>query len=226
MATTLPLDPLDRLRDSGGKIVLNADDLFKQYPPYEKNFAARKTLGPLLYPVASQFRDEAFRHLLAKPFGQDNTVVFTAGGGASGKSTVLRALAALTHVEFIVDITFSLPQRALNQVDEALAVGRKVEIHYVFRPFEECVLGMLERALDPKVGRVVPIDDMARTHSGSQETVLLAMRKYFGEPQRVEILRWKNIRRNQIKSMFLQSLQKRRHPSVDELCKKRAKCAG
>jgi hypothetical protein len=69
-------------------------------------------------------------------------------------------------------------QSAMAQVEKALARKRKVEIHYVYRDFAESVKAMLKRALDPKSGRIVPIDDMARTHHGAQLSVLEAMERY------------------------------------------------
>ena len=169
---------LFQMRGKWGKIVLNADDLFKMLPRYKKDPAERIRLGPLLYPVAAKFTDDIYKVLLANPVKTRDTVVFTAGGSATGKSSILRAAGRSLGVDFIVDTTFSNTDRAMAQMEKALASGRKVEIHYVYRDFSESVKGMLRRALDPKSGRVVPIDDMARTHYGSQLAVLEALERY------------------------------------------------
>jgi Zeta toxin len=172
---------LDRMRDKKdkhGKIVLNSDDLFNMLPRYANNPAERILLGPVLYPVAARFTDYVFKRLLSRRAQGGDTVVFTAGGSATGKSTILRAVARKPGVDFIVDTTFSNTKRALGQVKKALAAKRKVEIHYVYRDFEESIKGMVRRALDPASGRIVPIDDMARTHFGVQRAVLEAVAKY------------------------------------------------
>src|ERR1700677_3356914 len=163
---------------SEGKVVLNSDDLFKMLPRYDKNPEERLFLGPLLYPVARKFTDYVYKKLLEAPLGKDDTVVFTAGGSATGKSTILRAASGKPGVDFVVDTTFSDPVRAMAQVEKALASGRKVEIHYVYRDFSESVRAMLKRALDPQSGRIVPIDDMARTHYGAQRSVLTTLEDY------------------------------------------------
>jgi len=174
---------LARMRAEGGKIVLNSDDLFKMLPRYKNNPGERIFLGPLLYPVAKKFIDDVYKKLLKRPVARDDTVVFTAGGSATGKSTILRAASQKPGVDFIVDTTFSDAPRAMAQVEQALARKRKVEIHYVYRDFAESALGMVRRALDPASGRIVPIDDMARTHFGAQRSVLEALMTYQDEPR-------------------------------------------
>lgn len=207
---------LSPLRDPRGRVVLNADDLFSQHPLYRESHEARKFLGPALYPVARDFTNRAYLRLLSVPLGSDDIVVSTAGGGASGKSTVLRAEAKRLGVEFIVDTTLSGYARAFWQISAALDVGRKVNIHYVYRPFEDCVRGMLERALDPKVGRVVPVDDLARTHNGSQQTIIQLLSDLSGD-DRVRLRSWENVGVNQAARMSAAMFAERIHPSVDVL---------
>jgi hypothetical protein len=161
-------DTLKRMRDRSGRIVLNADDLFKMLPEYEANPADRKILGPMLYPTARKFTDEIYERLLSQPLGSEDTIMLTAGGSATGKSTILRTDGRRPGVEFILDTTFSNTERGLLQIEKALEAGRKVEIQYVYRGFKSSVIAMLRRALDPASGRIVPIDDMARTHFGAQ----------------------------------------------------------
>jgi hypothetical protein len=220
-AELLESDPqavLDATRDSGGHVVLNADDLFKRWPEYEANSLARRWLGPLLYPVARKFTDHLYAELLHSAPTTGNTVIFTAGGGASGKSTVLRAQANRPEVDFVVDTTFSDSPRAIAQIEAALGASREVEINYVHRNFEEAVHGMIERALDPKVGRIVPIDDLAKTHFGAQRTIFAILERYEEEP-RVAIRLWKSLPDNKVRTLTLVGLFKRRLPDIDALQK-------
>ena len=161
-----------------GKIILNSDDLFPILPEYANTPKERPVLGPLLYSVARRFIDRSFKNLLSRQLRKDKTVVFTAGGSATGKSTMLRVAGATPGVDFVVDTTFSDTRRAFSQVGRALKSGRKVAIYYVYRGFRQCVISMIRRTLNPASGRLVPIDDMARTHFGAQRTILAALEKY------------------------------------------------
>ena len=92
-----PQAVIDSTRDMAGHVVLNADDLFRHWPEYAGIPKARRWLGPLLYATARDFIDRAFASMLREAPAHGRNVVFTAGGGASGKSTVLgRRLRALT----------------------------------------------------------------------------------------------------------------------------------
>ena len=221
-AELLDRDPqavLESTRDRGGHVVLNADDLFKRWPEYASNSHARRWLGPLLYPVARKFIDRLYAELLGTTPITGNTVVFTAGGGASGKSTVLRAQADRPEVDFVVDTTLSDPQRAIDQIETALRAGRQVEVNYVYRDFEDAVRGMIKRALDPKVGRIVPIDDLARTHFGAQRTIFAILQRYEEEP-RIAIRLWKSLPGSKVDGLTVQALLARLLPDIDELQKR------
>jgi|GEM_PF-2621081 len=210
---------IERMRDSAGKIILNSDDLFKVLPRYANNPEERITLGPLLYPVAREFTDKIFQHLLARKFSSDDTVIFTAGGSATGKSTILRSAGQQPGADFVVDTTLSDTTRAVNQIEATLASGRKVEIYYVFRDFKQSVYGMVRRALDRQSGRIVPIDDMARTHFGSQRTLLALMEKY-QDNRKVAIRLRLNDGQGKLRSMTEREFVDRLHGSIDILRKK------
>lgn len=201
----------------GGKITLNADDLFMLCPLYAENPDQRPMLGPQLYSIAREFIDRTYEALLSRRrLSRGNTVVFTAGGSASGKSTILRGEGKRPEVDFLVDTTFSDTDRALAQVDRALRANRRVEIYYVHREFGDCVVSMVERAHDRASGRLVPIDDMARTHFGAQHAILAAYQKYQGN--RCVLIRLsKNEGRQRLSLLRLQELVQHLHRSVDAL---------
>lgn len=207
---------LDRMRDKSGKVVLNADDLFKMLPRYQANPGERKVLGPLLYRVGRKFTDEIYQKLLSRPVDADDTIVLTAGGSATGKSTILRTEGRRRGVEFILDTTFSDTARGLLQVKEALDAGRKVEIHYVYRRFAASVKAMLLRALDPESGRIVPIDDMAKTHFGAQRAVLAVLAEYQND-ERVSVVLKENGSDRKLRVLTEKEFARRIHPSLDRL---------
>lgn len=102
-------------------------------------------------------------------------------------------------------------------MDRALASGRKVEIHYVYREFRESIAGMIHRALDRKSGRIVPIDDMARTHFGAQRALLDAMNEYEDDP-RVSIFLLENAS-GKLRPLSASRFAELLHESVDALVK-------
>lgn len=206
---------LARMRDANGKVILNSDDLFAMLPQYANHPEQRIHLGPMLYPVAAEITDSLYAILLKSAVTEDDTVVFTAGGSATGKTSILRTAGKTPGVSFIVDTTFSNIARAMSQVELALESGRKAEIHYVYRDFRESVIGMIRRALDPKSGRIVPVDDMGRTHFGAQRAVLELWERYQDNP-RVGVKLHENVngKLRQIKEeVFLERL----YASIDSL---------
>lgn len=204
---------LDKMRHER-KITLNSDDLFLLCREYEANPNQRATLGPQLYATARRFIDRTYKQLLARRPRTSTTVVFTAGGSATGKSTILRAAGKRSGVDFLVDTTFSDTERALAQIDRALQAGRKVEVYFVHRDFRDCVISMLARA--QRAGRLVPIDDMARTHYGAPRAVLAALEKY-QEDKRVLIRLFKNEGSRRLSQLTLRDFESAIAQSVDDL---------
>ena len=56
-----------------------------------------------------------YARLLTSEVGDNDTVVFTAGGSATGKTSILRAAGKTPGVSFIVDTTFSNVVRAMRE---------------------------------------------------------------------------------------------------------------
>jgi hypothetical protein len=210
-----PVRALARM-EHNGKIILNSDDLFLILPEYATLPSSRPILGPLLYATARKFIDQTYRKLLSRPVQKDNTVVFTAGGSASGKSTILRSAGSKSGVDFLVDTTFSDARRAFSQVNLALDSRRKVAIYYVYADFRQSVRWMIRRALNPNSGRLVPIDDMARTHFGAQRAILGALQKYQGNKNVIILLR-ANAGPNSLVALTEAQFERRLHNSIDVL---------
>jgi hypothetical protein len=205
-----------RRMNHDGTIILNSDDLFQILPEYANNPKERPVLGPLLYSIARGFIDQTYRNLLSRELRRDETVVFTAGGSATGKSTILRVAGAKPGVDFVVDTTFSDTRRAFAQVDRALESGRKVAIYYVYADFRQSVRWMIRRALNPASGRLVPIDDMARTHFGAQRAILGASQKYQANED-VFIVLTENAGPSRLSILKEAEFERRLHDSIDGL---------
>jgi hypothetical protein len=154
--------------------VLNADNAATLFDEYNVNPAKYRVA---VHPAAQWIRDELFRRNLAEPaVAGNNRVVFTAGGNASGKSSTVAASGADAGAQIVLDSTFSNPDHAGRLVSDAPDAGKTVSVHYVNRPLEEALKGMIERAGTD--GRVVTIDQLIKSQRGAAETVRWLRDKY------------------------------------------------
>jgi hypothetical protein len=194
LLTSDPSKVLDYFSKGRSVPKLSADDLMELSPEYASGPEGRRAYGSVLYPEAAKATDGAFHRLLSRPADpKKRTIVFTAGGASSGKSTAIASEHLPVDTEFVLDSTFSNPSRALGQVASALSAGRKVQVSYVARDFPEAVKGMLDRATGPGNGRVVDVGTMARTHAGAADTVAAALERYGADPRvRFEFYQFEN----------------------------------
>jgi hypothetical protein len=147
--------------------VLNADDAATLFDEYN---ADRARYRVAVHPAATWIRDELFRRALAAPDteGKDS-VVFTAGSNAAGKSTAIALTQVRLQAKCIFDSTLSNPDHAGSLIDQTLAAGWRIIVLYVNRPLDDAMMGMLERSRVE--GRVVQINQMIDSHRGAAETV-------------------------------------------------------
>ncbi|MBA3683760.1 MAG: zeta toxin family protein [Planctomycetes bacterium] len=150
----------------GGKI-LNVDEARKLSPEY--------VADPGRYSVATHGPSSEFiKRLLAERLRAEPTgsVLLLAGGGGSGKSTVINGYLApgVADADIMFDAVLGDFSRARNIVDEAIASRRAVDVVYVHRPFEAAVEGVANRAQTE--GRIVPPEVLAKAHAGAQDTIL------------------------------------------------------
>lgn len=158
--------------------VLNADNAATLFDEYN---ADRAKFRDAVHPAAQWIRDELFQRALGeKPDTGKNRVVFTAGSNAAGKSTALSFSGAREAAQAVFDSTFASPQHAQRLIDQALAAGKPITIHYVRRPLEDAFDGMLERG--EREGRLVSIDQIINSDRGAAETVRSLWRKYGQDP--------------------------------------------
>ncbi|RYZ84760.1 MAG: hypothetical protein EOP06_17500 [Proteobacteria bacterium] len=96
-----------------------------------------------------------------------------AGGGGSGKSTVLNMFS--TDADAIFDTTFSYPEYAERLHNQILASGRKMEVLYIHRQFDKAFENIIGRFLKGKATgdpRIVPLPVAASAHAGAQDLIL------------------------------------------------------
>ena len=160
-------------------VVLDTDLARALCAEWDRSDETRARYASAVHNPASAFVSALYHRRLAQPAvaGRD-LVVFTAGGGGSGKTTAVqeRQAALLEEAHLVYDTTLAGLPPAVEKIDAALATGMAVVIIYVYRPFEDAVRGVLDRAL--RTGRAVPLTVLAADHAGAPRTVRALMEHY------------------------------------------------
>lgn len=173
--------------------VVNTDDareLSKDYAPdginakSEDARTARTKWSAAVQEPSRALSREIYRRMLAA-----DTVVFTAGGAGAGKTTAVETASegdpalrrTLADALIIYDTTLSSEALAAEQINQALAAKKKVEIIYVYRdPVDSLVEGALPRAMSN--GRTLPLKAFIRTHLGAPLTLEGVVRAFKSNP--------------------------------------------
>jgi len=154
----------------------NAAELFSDYCSSPENRAKyRAAVGG----AAGWVSDEAFKQRLGEP--DETPVLFTAGGTASGKSTIAGPAADAGLIVF--DSTFSNTALSKQRLQEALGSGRHVEVCYVYRDPGEAWSAGKTRTEEEGAGRTLTTQVHASTHEGAAKTVEQLTRDFFNNPQ-------------------------------------------
>lgn len=129
----------------------NPDNGAELFPEYS---SSRKNRGKYRLAVGAAdgwVIDEAFRQRLAEP--DHNPVLFSAGGTASGKSTLVTQYVESGFI--VLYSTFSNYELSKRRLGEALASGRKARVLYVYRDPIEAWEWTKIRAANEGAGRTV-----------------------------------------------------------------------
>ena len=135
------------------------------------------SLANAVHEPSSQLAKMVFTEALKR--NPDAPVMFTAGGGGSGKSETLEANKYLTQVNkggIVFDSTLSSFKSATAKIDQAVVAGHHVNIIYTNRPANEAFQYALRRA------RVVPIKDLAEKHVEAANTIRQLAAHYKNDP--------------------------------------------
>lgn len=159
----------------GSDNIISADEAKYVLPGFEAKHSAT------YHEAASSFAKYIYQGMLAANKGKgNNTVLFTAGGTGSGKTSGLRNAGVHTGKYAIAyDTNLSGEGSAAKKIQAALDNGYKVDVAYVQRdPVEAFENGVIPRAR--KEGRLITIDDHIHHHSSSFAT-LEGLIKKFGD---------------------------------------------
>lgn len=172
-----------QLEDTDGGRIIDVDQARELSPEYR----ADRTLSPKIHAAASALAKGMYARALAKPVapGRSPTVLFTAGGGGSGKSTATKRAIGDLNDDIVMDGTLSNLDRAVGYIDDALASGRSVRVAYVYRSPVKSVEGAINRAI--RIRRPVPVEVMAEAHAKSPRVVEALNLRYYND-DRVEII--------------------------------------
>ena len=107
----------------------NPDNAAELFPDYCSSPENRANYRIAVAGSAGWVSDQAFKQRLAEP--DEMPVLFTAGGTASGKSTIAGPAADAGLIVF--DSTFSNTDLSKQRLQEALGSGRHVEVCYIYR---------------------------------------------------------------------------------------------
>ena len=182
-----------RLPDTDGGRILSTDTARELSADYRGN----RALSAAVHEPASAFIKERYARLLSEeaPEGMDNSVLFTAGGTGSGKTTALQnvpeVLEKQVRAQVVYDTNLAGFESSVQKIDEALDAGKQVVIAYVHRdPTEALTGGAIPRAIRQEIqigtGRTVPATAHARTHAGAANTIK-RLDVHYGDNPNVDI---------------------------------------
>jgi hypothetical protein len=157
----------------------NPDNAAELFPDYCSSLENRAKYRIAVAGSAGWVSDEAFKERLAEP--DEMPVLFTAGGTASGKSTIAGPAADAGLIVF--DSTFSNTDLSKQRLQEALGSGRQIAVCYVYRDRREAWGAGKTRTEEEGAGRTLTTEMHASTHAGAARTVEQLTREFSNNPQ-------------------------------------------
>lgn len=174
-----------KLEGSEGGKILNTD-LAREL---SADYRADRTRSAAVHEPASYLVKQMYERRLAEPAAPNERVIFSGGGTGAGKTTGLEAIAkidpSIHDAKIVYDTNLNGLDSSVKKIDQALASGRGVDIVFTYRdPVGALVDGALPRA--KRMGRTVPIEEHAKTHVGSVDS-LRELQRIYGGDERVRI---------------------------------------
>ena len=169
---------------------LGADEAKELFPLYAENERTRRRYVEAVHYASGALVKEIWQRKLAQPpYTPDEYVLFTAGGPGAGKTAAIEsqpACRALVKNAYVVhDTMLAEFERGVAKIAEVISSGRRVVVIYVYRPVENAMVGVIDRA--KRTGRIVTLSDVAHKHYESQET-LIALAAHYQTSQIVRFM--------------------------------------
>lgn len=164
---------------------LGADNAKELFPLYTAGPKTRRWYVEAVHYSSGALVKEIWQRKLAQaPATPDEYVLFTAGGPGAGKTAAIESQPAcreLVRNAYVVhDTMLAEFERGVAKLAEVIASGRRVVVIYVYRPVENAMVGVIDRA--KQTGRIVALKDVARKHFESQETLIQLAEHYETSP--------------------------------------------
>jgi len=182
-----------RLPDTDGGRIISTDIARELSADYRGN----RALSAVVHEPASALMKERYARMLSEeaPDHLDNSVLFTAGGTGSGKTTALQNVPEVfekqVRAQVVYDTNLASFESSKKKIDQALAADKQVVIAYVHRdPTEALTGGAIPRAIKQEIeigtGRTVPATAHARTHANSANTIK-RLQVHYGDNPNVDV---------------------------------------
>jgi hypothetical protein len=167
--------------------VISVDQAKELSPDYADSNSSRARLAGAVQEPAHKFAHRLYARELAKHAlpGQQDMVLFTAGGTGAGKTSTIRnadGAKLFRDAQIVFDGTLHDYQDGVKLIDQALAAGKRVVIVAVHRDLLEAFdNGVLPRAV--RQGRPVPLDEHIETHKGIADALPRYVNRYQDNPR-------------------------------------------
>ena len=174
-----------------------------------EDFKNDRALANAVYEPSSHMAKLIFSRLVRDHL--DKPVVFTAGGGGSGKTEAMPiayTVANITKGGVIVDSTLSAINSAKKKIDEVLGAGGEVSIIYTNAPVEKAFRFAMKR---PRVVRMVTL---AQAHQGASDTIR-ALAEHYKDNPKVSVVIVNNL--GEINDMHVGSIDDVPHYDYNEV---------
>ena len=169
--------------------VINTDEARLLSPDY----VADRTKSANVHEPSSKFIKDRYAQILDTPAakGEEDLVMFTAGGTGAGKTSGVNNIDELSNLrdvsKVVYDTNMNTYKSARKKIDQALESGHSVQIVQTHRdPVDALVNGALPRAMrqyaEHGSGRTVPLDAHLDTHLGALETVKRLEKEFADNP--------------------------------------------
>jgi len=172
-----------------GVLTVNTDEARSLFPEYQASHESRATFATAVHRPSGAIATEIWKRAIKDPQYGDN-VLFSAGGGGSGKSYTLSALPEIAkNAKLINDTTFSHFESSDAKIKDLLEIGKKVYVLMVYTPAEIAAAKAYGRAVEgfnethkQTGGRTVPEEALIYDHYNAPLTVIRLAEKYRDNP--------------------------------------------
>ena len=152
-------------------------------PEYASSREERTRLSGATQKPAGELADHLYAEALRNPDPEKPpSVVITAGGPGSGKTTAVRSFSSAADSQFVYDSNLSVKSSSVAKIEAAKEPGHRAHVIFTLRdPVEGLTGGTLPRAMDE--GRIVNLEAHARLYRDAARNFSYLLHKYAGDPQ-------------------------------------------